>query len=98
MEHICCEGKIQAIKAVREHSELGLKEAKDLVELAIDTIVAHGGLVKPGEPDQGKAMEIVQKALLDKAKHLREQAGCLYDRARTIEDNAYYLIHHLSDN
>lgn len=47
--------KIQVIKAVREHTSLGLKEAKDLVEAAPKTV--KGGISKEDAEKVKKALE-----------------------------------------
>ena len=50
------EKKINVIKAVREVTSLGLKEAKDLVEAAPSTI-KEGGLEGRGREDQEEVFE-----------------------------------------
>lgn len=86
--------KIEAIKAVREHTGLGLKEAKDYVE-AIPNVVPLANFVQPAavvEPADGDALRqeamalVAQNKAIEAIKLVRERTGLGLKEAKDYVD------------
>ncbi|MGE0424015.1 MAG: ribosomal protein L7/L12 [Reyranellaceae bacterium] len=87
--------KIEAIKAVREHTGLGLKEAKDYVE-AIPNVVplanfGHGAPAEQGLQDEAMVREaarqlVAQGRKIEAIKLIRENTGWDLKRSKEYAD------------